>query len=93
MKESSTSTICGRRRWSSHHRLEKIEVRAFPRDLKERLRDQLMTLWMQLLDLDARVTRGSPVDPELTGTVRALSHNLAHAGEALTELERLLETI
>ena len=54
---------------------------------RDRLRDQLTTLWMQLLDLDARVTRGSPVDPELTGQVRALSHDLAHTGDALAEAE------
>ena len=57
---------------------------------RDRLRDQLMTLWMQLLDLDARVMRGSPVDPQLTGQVRALSQDLAHAGDALAETERWL---
>lgn len=31
----------------------------------DRLRDQLMTLWMQLVELDARVTRGASADMEL----------------------------
>jgi len=57
---------------------------------RDRLRDQLMTLWMQLLDMDARVMRGSPVDPDLTGQVRSLSQDLAHVGDALAEAERLL---
>jgi chromosome segregation ATPase len=57
---------------------------------RDRLRDQLMTLWMQLLELDARVTRGSRMEPELTGQVRALSRDLAHAGDALTQVERLI---
>jgi len=57
---------------------------------RDRLRDQLMTLWMQLLDMDARASRGSPVDPELTGQVRALSQDLARAGEGLAEVERVL---
>jgi len=56
---------------------------------RERLRDQLVTLWMQLFELDARVTRGVPVDPELTGQVRALGREVARAGEALSEVERL----
>ena len=57
---------------------------------RDRLRDQLMTLWMQLLDMDARASRGSPVDPELTGQVRALSQDLARASEGLAEAERVL---
>ncbi|MEX2179575.1 MAG: protein kinase [Gemmatimonadaceae bacterium] len=57
---------------------------------RDRLRDQLMTLWMQLLDMDARASRGSPVDPELTGQVRALSQDLARAGAGLAEAERVL---
>ena len=58
---------------------------------RDRLRDQLMTLWMQLLDIDARASRGSPVAPELTGQVRALSQDLARAGEGLAEVERVLK--
>lgn len=57
---------------------------------RDRLRDQLMTLWMQLLDMDARASRGSPVDPELTGQVRALSRDLARVGDGLVEAERVL---
>lgn len=57
---------------------------------RDRLRDQLMTLWMQLLELDTRVTRGTPVDPELTSQVRALGRELARADEALSETERLV---
>jgi chromosome segregation ATPase len=57
---------------------------------RDRLRDQLVTLWMQLLELDARATRGSPVDVELTGRVRALCGELAQTGDALTEAERLI---
>ena len=56
---------------------------------RDRLRDQLMTLWMQLLDLDARASRGA-VDPELTAQVRVLSRDLARAGEALAEVERVI---
>ena len=56
---------------------------------RDRLRDQLMTLWMQLLDLDARASRGA-VDPELTAQVRVLSRDLARAGEGLTEAERVI---
>ena len=58
---------------------------------RDRLRDQLMTLWMQLVDMDARVTRGSAVNPELTAQVRALSRDLSRAGEGLVEAERLLK--
>lgn len=57
---------------------------------RDRLRDQLMTLWMQLLDIDARASRGSPVSPELTGQLRALSQDLARAGDGLAEAERVL---
>ena len=57
---------------------------------RDRLRDQLMTLWMQLLDLDARASRGSPVDPELTGQVQALSRDLVRASDGLAEVERVL---
>ena len=56
---------------------------------RDRLRDQLMTLWMQLLDLDGRASRGA-VDPELTAQVRVLSRDLARAGEALAEVERVI---
>ena len=56
---------------------------------RDRLRDQLMTLWMQLLDLDARASRGA-VDPELTAQVRVLSRDLARAGDALAEVERVI---
>ncbi len=55
---------------------------------RARLHEQLVTLWMQLLELDARITNGAPADPEITGRVRALCNELAHAGEALTEAER-----
>ena len=58
---------------------------------RDRLRDQLMTLWMYLLDLDGRMTRGVAADPELTGRVRALTSELRHLGEAMTEVERMLE--
>jgi hypothetical protein len=57
---------------------------------REHLREQLTTLWMQLFELDARLTRGSPPDPELTGRVRALCQEIGRAGEALTEAEQLL---
>jgi hypothetical protein len=57
---------------------------------RDGLRDQLMTLWMQLLDIHARTSRGSPADPELTGQMRALSSDLARAGEGLAEAERVL---
>jgi hypothetical protein len=57
---------------------------------RDRLRDQLMTLWMQLLELDSRLTRGAPVDTELTGRVRALATDLGHVGDALSETERYL---
>lgn len=56
---------------------------------RERLRTQLQTLWMQLFELDARLTRGAPPDPELTGQVRALCDEIGRAGEALGEVERL----
>ncbi len=57
---------------------------------REHLHDQLATLWMQLFELDARLTRGSPPDPELTGQVRALCQEIGRAGDALTEAEQLL---
>ena len=57
---------------------------------REHLRDQLAALWMQLVELDARLTRGSPPDPELTGQVRALCQEIGRAGDALTEAEQLL---
>lgn len=56
---------------------------------RDRLRDQLMTLWMQLLDLDARGARGT-VDPELTAQVRVLSRDLSRVGDAVDEVERLV---
>ena len=43
----------------------------------------------QLLDLDARASRGA-VDPELTAQVRVLSRDLARAGDALAEVERMI---
>jgi chromosome segregation ATPase len=71
--------------------LRRLEQRRLEKEARrDRLRDQLVTLWMQLVELDARVTRGTPVDAELTGNVRALSRDLARAGEALTEVERLM---
>ena len=57
---------------------------------RDRLRDQLTTLWMQLLEVDSRVTRGAPVDTELTGRVRALARDLGHMNDALSETERYL---
>jgi hypothetical protein len=56
---------------------------------RDRLRDQLVTLWMQLVELNARAARGAQ-DPELTGRVRVLSSALARGGEALVEVEQSL---
>lgn len=57
---------------------------------RDRLRASLTALWMQLVELNARVERGAPVDPELTGSVRALSADLTRTGDALTDVERML---
>jgi hypothetical protein len=56
---------------------------------RDRLRDQLVTLWMQLVELNARALRGAQ-DPELTGRVRVLSSAIACGGEALVEVEQAL---
>jgi hypothetical protein len=56
---------------------------------RDRLRDQLVTLWMQLVELNARAARGAQ-DPELTGQVRSLSTALARAGDAVVEVEQSL---
>jgi len=69
---------------------ERLEKRCRDNEARrDRLRDQLRMLWLQLVALDARAARGTPVDPELTGQVRALSRDLAHANDAMTEVERL----
>ena len=71
--------------------LQRLEERRREKESRRnRLHDQLRTLWMQLLDLDARVSGGTAVDPELTGQVRALSRDLAHAKHGLDETERLI---
>jgi hypothetical protein len=58
---------------------------------RDRLRHQLVTLWMQLVEMDARLSRGAAADPELTGRVQALSRELAHVDEAMIEVERVLK--
>ena len=58
---------------------------------RNRLRDQLVTLWMQLCELDARLSRGAAADPELTGRVQVLSRELARVDEAVTEVEQMLK--
>jgi hypothetical protein len=58
---------------------------------RDRLRDQLATLWMHLLELDARRTRGAAADPELTGRVRALSSELGHLRDAMSEVSLILK--
>ena len=57
---------------------------------RERMHDQLATLWMQLLELDARITRGAPADLALTGELRALCGEIARAGAALSDVEKLM---
>jgi hypothetical protein len=57
---------------------------------RDRLRDQLLSLYMQLLELDGRLTRGDAADPELTSRVRVLASELGHIGEGMSEVERLL---
>jgi hypothetical protein len=57
---------------------------------RDRLRDQLVSLYMQLLELDGRLTRGDAADPELTSRVRVLASELGHIGEGMSEVERLL---
>lgn len=57
---------------------------------RDRLRDQLKSLWMHLLELDGRVTRGAAADPDLTSRVRVLSRDLSHLGDAMSEVERIL---
>jgi hypothetical protein len=54
------------------------------------MRDQLLTLWMHLLELDGRVTRGAGADPELTGRVRALSRDLGMLNEAMNDVSQML---
>ena len=60
---------------------------------RNRLRDQLVTLWMQLCELDARVSRGAAADPELTGRVQLLSRELGRVDEAVTEVEQVLKPV
>ena len=49
-----------------------------------------LSLYMHLLDLDGRITRGAAADPELTGRLRALTSELGHLGDAMGEVEQLL---
>jgi hypothetical protein len=72
--------------------LRRLDQRRHDKEARrDRLRDQLVTLWMQLLDLDARLSRGAAADPELTGRVQVLSRELAHVDEAMTEVEQVLK--
>ncbi|MEX2151696.1 MAG: protein kinase [Gemmatimonadaceae bacterium] len=71
--------------------LQRLERRRQEKEARrDRLRDQLVSLYMHLLELDGRLTRGAAADPELTGRVRALSSELGHLGEAMSEVDRLL---
>lgn len=71
--------------------LKRLEVRRHEKEARrDRLRDQLVMLCMQMLDLDARLAQGTAGDPELTGRVRALSHDLKRSSEALQEVEALI---
>ncbi|MEX2177397.1 MAG: serine/threonine-protein kinase [Gemmatimonadaceae bacterium] len=71
--------------------LRRLEQRRHDKEARrDRLRDQLRTLWMQLIEMDARLARGAAADPELTGRVQALSRDLARGGDALSEVERLI---
>jgi hypothetical protein len=72
--------------------LRKLEQRRQEKEARrDRLRDQLVSLWMHLLELDGRFTRGAAADPELTGRVQALSRELGQLGQAMAEVEQLLE--
>ena len=71
--------------------LRRLEQRRQEKEARrDRLRDQLVSLYMQLLDLDGRLTRGAAADPELTSRVRVLTSELGHLGEGMSEVERLL---
>jgi predicted Ser/Thr protein kinase len=72
--------------------LRRLDQRRHDKEARrDRLRDQLVTLWMQLLELNARLSRGAAADLELTGRVQALSRELAHVDEAMTEVEQVLK--
>ncbi len=74
-----------------HAVLQRLERRRQEKEARrDRLRDQLVSLYMHLLELDGRLTRGAAADPELTGRVRALTSELGHLGEAMSEVDRLL---
>ena len=71
--------------------LRRLEQRRQEKEARrDRLRDQLVSLYMQLLELDGRLTRGAAADPELTSRVRVLTSALGHLGEGMSEVERLL---
>jgi hypothetical protein len=71
--------------------LQRLEQRRQEKEARrDRLRDQLVSLYMQLLELDGRLTRGAAADPELTSRVRALTTELGHLGAGMSEVERLL---
>ena len=71
--------------------LRRLEQRRQEKEARrDRLRDQLVSLYMQLLELDGRLRRGAAADPELTSRVRALTTELGHLGAGMSEVERLL---
>ena len=71
--------------------LARLEQRRQAKEARrDRLRDQLVSLYVQLLEMDGRLTRGAAADPELTTRVRALSRDLSHLGAAMSDVERLL---
>ena len=70
---------------------QRLEQRAREKEQRrDRLHDQLRMLWMQMVELDVQVARGSQPDPEITGSMRALCKELEQAGEALMEAEALV---
>jgi hypothetical protein len=72
--------------------MQRLEQRRRDKETRrDRLRDQLLTLWMHLLELDGRVTRGAAADPELTGRVRSLSQQLGQLDEAMSEVSLMLQ--
>lgn len=71
--------------------LRRLEQRRQEKEARrDRLRDQLVSLYVQLLELDERLGRGVMAEPELTGRVRSLTTELGHLGAGMAEVEQLL---
>ena len=76
---------------------------AMIRRLEERVREkearreavaaQLGSLWIQMVQLDAHISRGGSSDPGLTSSIRELIVHLSRLGETLGEGDRQTEHV